>query len=184
MKIAGFSRLTRRQSPRRLVLATLLHGFCLFPVAVGGAGEVGTRLPGETTGALHVMAFLSPSPARVGPTELSVLVRQEGVALAELDLVVQAKTVGRRIDAVPQPGGGLGGTLFEAHLPLSQAGRWTIEVAAKSRDGLSGRLVSEIEVAVASPSVLVWALGLLGVAAALAAFKRALGRPVVRTQST
>ncbi len=170
---AGWS-LARRA---RLLCLGALTVAGLSGLAGAATASVGVPLTGRRTGPLALEVFLSPQPARVGRVDLAVLLPGDlaGTAGApRVRVAVRAVAAGRRVEVFMTPAAAAGSTLQVAHLPLTVAGRWRIEIEARGPAGVSGRFVADVDIGPAGPPILVWVLGALAVVVAAFAWRRGL----------
>lgn len=161
---------------RLLCLGALLWVGLSWLAGAAGA-SVGVPLAGHRTGPLALEVFLSPQPVRVGQVELAVLLPGEWADAARAPRVrvaVRAVTSGRRVEVFTTPVAAAGSMLGVAHVPLSVAGRWRIEIEARDGAGRAGRYVAEIDVAPAGPPIFAWTLAALSVMVAAFALRQGL----------
>jgi hypothetical protein len=162
-------------SPRAARLRLLTLGALL--VAAPARGDGGLLRLSETAGPLVVSVFTAPTPLRVGPLDVSIMVQatddHSAVLDADVQVVLRAPGLERTAPATREAA--TNKLLYAALLDLPAPGRWTL--AAHVRAGARSAVVScDVDVAPPlAPALAFWPyLALPGVAIALFALHQRL----------
>jgi len=109
-------------------LGLVLLGFLAFAPRVDADG--GTLRLSQTIDRLHLAVFTSPTPPRMGPVDVSVLITDEktGRSVLEGSLTVRATQGERVISSSATSELATNKLMRAAHLKLPEPGVWTIEV--------------------------------------------------------
>jgi hypothetical protein len=148
-------------------------------VATAAHGDGGLLRASEAAGPLVVSIFTAPTPLRVGPADVSIMVQATDDHSAVLDAEVQVVLHGPGVErtATATRAAATNKLLYAALLDLPAPGHWTL--AAEVRAGARRAHVScEVDVAPALPPALAfWPyLALPGLAIALFALHQWLQR--------